>query len=396
MTKKIIYITLAALLGASLGAFLSYGPLKRFKSEAAFNIDINIAGYKRFAQMVNDPAQFRRYAVQIKPQALTEEQIKITLKDITNANWLKPVPRFSKFDVKDLADLAVRLEQESIRRRELESANEIDMLFGNRSNLIRNENSSYTGLYISIQENDPVIANNKLSWLSDYALDTVAYSAVDMLLDKWNSEDKLFAENYQVAQIQQEFVTEQLKMKIAGLKKALASPPAIAKAKVDNLAIATVNQSNGMTPRSQLLYAELELLELESIKHKVSRKIEHQKIANQITQQISIPAHIHRTGHERINSLDDLLTNTLTKIKQPSQREKLLLMRMEVSNLKSSLSTKPSFILQASESTQIGSNPLKIIAICSMFFALLMSLFIWRKEFMKHLIQDPSALSVQK
>ena len=48
MTKKIIYITLAALLGAGIGAFLSYGPLKRFKSEAVLNIDIDIAGYKSF------------------------------------------------------------------------------------------------------------------------------------------------------------------------------------------------------------------------------------------------------------------------------------------------------------------------------------------------------------
>ena len=75
MTKKIIYITLAALLGAGIGAFLSYGPLKRFKSEAVLNIDIDIAGYKSFAQIVNDPARFRRYAAQIKPRSLTEEQI---------------------------------------------------------------------------------------------------------------------------------------------------------------------------------------------------------------------------------------------------------------------------------------------------------------------------------
>ena len=178
MTKKIIYIALAALLGAGIGAFLSYGPLKRFKSEAGLNIDLDIAGFKRFAQMVNDPARFRLYATNLKPQALTDEQINIALQDITNADWLKPVPRFARADVKDLPDLAVRLEQESIRLRDQDQANEIEKLIGKKLPLIRNEYSAYTGIYLATMASTPEMATAKVNWLSNYAFDTAAYGAV--------------------------------------------------------------------------------------------------------------------------------------------------------------------------------------------------------------------------
>ena len=210
MTKKIIYIALAALLGAGIGAFLSYGPLKRFKSEAGLNIDIDIAGYKRFAQMVNDPARFRQYATKLKPQALTDDQIIIALQDITNADWLKPVPRFARADVKDLPDLAVRLEQESIRLRDQDQANEIEKLIGKKLPLIRSEYSAYTGIYLATMASTPEMATAKVNWLSNYAFDTAAHGAVEQLIGKWVNDNKLISENIQAVKIQQEYTREQI------------------------------------------------------------------------------------------------------------------------------------------------------------------------------------------
>ena len=396
MTKKIIYITLAALLGAGIGAFLSYGPLKRFKSEAVLNIDIDIAGYKRFALIVNEPERFRRYAAQIKPQALTDEQIKVALLDMQNANWLKPVPRFTKSDIKDLPDFSVRLEQEIIKFREQDQANEIDKLFGRKANLIRNEYSVYTGLYLSTLASAPEMAVNKVTWLSNYAIDTAAYSAIEQLISKWVSDNKLFAENIQAVKIQQAYATEQLKLKIAGLKKATANTPAATKVDIESFTLAMQSPSKAMTPRARLIAAEIELLESESILHRLNRTIELQKIANEIAQQVSTPERVQQTGYERIKFLDDLLTATLNKTEAPSLREKLLLMRMEVSNIKARVYKKPAFIMQASTPTKQGPSPLKMIVLCSVFLVFLMSIFIWRKIFMKHLIQDASTLSIQK
>ena len=154
--------------------------------------------------------------------------------------------------------------------------------------------------------------------------------------------------------------------------------------------------SKTMTPRAHLIAAEIELLESESILHQLNRAIEQQKIANEIAQQVSTQERIQQTGYERIKLLDDLLTATLNKTESPSLREKLLLMRMEVSNIKARVYKKPAFIMQASTPTQQGPSPLKMIVLCSVLLFFLMSIFICRKIFMKHLIQDISTLSIQK
>ena len=395
MTKKIIYIALAALLGAGIGAFLSYGPLKRFKSEAGLNIDLDIAGYKRFAQMVNDPARFRQYATKLKPQALTDDQIIIALQDITNADWLKPVPRFARADVKDLPDLAVRLEQESIRLREQDQANEIEKLIGKKLPLIRNEYSAYTGIYLATMASTPEMATAKVNWLSNYAFDTAAHGAVEQLIAKWVNDNKLISENILAVKIQQEYAREQLKFKIAGFKKAAANTPTIAKADVESFTLSTQNPSKTMTPRAHLMAAEIELLESESILHRLNRAIEQQKIANEIAQQVSTQERTQQTGYERIRFLDDLLTATLNKTESPSLREKLLLMRMDVSNIKAHIYKKPAYIFQATTPKKQGPSTLKIIVLCSVFLAFLMSIIVWRKVFMKHLIQDANTFSIQ-
>jgi len=97
----------------------------------------------------------------------------------------------------------------------------------------------------------------------------------------------------------------------------------------------------------------------------------------------------------RIRFLDDLLTATLNKTESPSLREKLLLMRMDVSNIKARVYKKPAYLFQASTPTQQGPSPLKIIVLCSVFLAFLMSIIVWRKVFMKHLIQDANTFSIQ-
>jgi len=395
MIKKIIYIALAALLGAGVGAFFSYGPLKLYKSEAILNIDMDIPSYKRFALLVNNPARFRQYAAHIKPLALTDEQIKGTLQDITSAGWLKPVPRFTKSDIKDLPDISVRLEQENIKLKEQNQSKEIEKINGDLASLLRNDYSAYTGFHLTSLASEPEIAVSKLNWLSNYVSDTAAHSAVDQLLAKWINDNQLLEENLPAVKIQNDYAIGQLKIRIAGLRKVNSTIPEASKADIQSFTLAMQNPSNAITPRARLIATELELLDLESINHKIESTLNQQKTVTEITQQVSISEHLHKSGYDRIKFLDNLLTVALKKTVVPHSREKLLSMRIEVSNIKARVYKKPAYTLQASSPTKQGPSPLKTIGLCSIFLALLMSIFIWRKVFMKHLIQDASTL-IQK
>ncbi|MBK9340403.1 MAG: hypothetical protein IPN04_07120 [Rhodoferax sp.] len=211
--------------------------------------------------------------------------------------------------------------------------------------------------------------HRKVNWLSNYAFDTAAHGAVEQLIAKWVNDNKLISENILAVKIQQEYAREQLKFKIAGLKKATVNTPTIAKADAESFTLSTQNASKTMTPRAHLIAAEIELLESESILHRLNRAIEQQKIANEIAQQVSTQERVQQTGYERIKFLDDLLTATLNKTEAPSLREKLLLMRMDVSNIKARVYKKPAYIIQASTPTKQGPSTLKIIVLCSFFLA---------------------------
>ena len=107
----------------------------------------------------------------------------------------------------------------------------------------------------------------------------------------------MISENLQAVKIQQEYTRDQLKFKIAGLKKATVNTPAITKADAESFTLSMQKPSKTMTPRAHLMAAEIELLESESILHQLNRAIEQQKIANEIAQQVSTQERTQQTGY---------------------------------------------------------------------------------------------------
>ncbi len=156
------------LIGAGLGAFLSYGPLQRYKSEAVLNIEMDTADYKRFTELVSNQENLRQYAANIQQKDINAEMLEALIKDIKKPDWYKPVLKLSKTDNKDLPDVAIRLEQENNRKREQIIQYENEKLFGKELIASKTEFLAYTGLKISALAPEPQLAADKAKWLSEY------------------------------------------------------------------------------------------------------------------------------------------------------------------------------------------------------------------------------------
>ena len=61
LTKKLIALAGAAVIGGCIGAVLGYGPLMNYKSEGVLSVEMGISEYKRYAELANDPVAVTRY-----------------------------------------------------------------------------------------------------------------------------------------------------------------------------------------------------------------------------------------------------------------------------------------------------------------------------------------------
>ena len=111
MRRKLTLVLLASLVGMGVGAVLGYGPLLRYKSEGVLNIEMGTTEFKRFSELAVDADTVRQYVDAMPPQDLKVDDKARLIRDVTRGDWLKPVPKVSKADAKDLPDLLLQMEQ---------------------------------------------------------------------------------------------------------------------------------------------------------------------------------------------------------------------------------------------------------------------------------------------
>lgn len=388
-------IAIAALLGAGLGVYLSYGPLQQYKSEAVLNFDMDTVDYKKFTELANDQAVLSQYAANGKLKDGSAESLEALVKDNKKGVWHKPVLTLTKTDYKELPDAVIRLEQENIRKREQIIQNENEKLFGRELTANKNEFSVYTGLTITAIAPEPQLAADKTKRLSEYAQHTAAMGTLQTLITKWESENKFFAERFQVRKIQNEFETEQLKTKIYSLKKLNDSYPLAVQKEVNREIEIGRDQTKTLSPMAQMLSIEVDLLEMDIKNQKLNRANEQLNISMEILKQIAA-INPETNGINRLAIAAEILNAALSKTELSSHREKLLLMQSEVSNIKSKLIKKTQYISPPSvPHRQDGPAPIKLIVLMSILFAAMMTAYQWRIYIFKLIKQDDSKLIEQ-
>ena len=374
MAKKLIVVLMAAVVGASVGAMLGYGPLLRYKAEGVLNMGIGTTEYKRFTELANDPNTFEKFANLVPPPGLDAKGIITLTRVIADGKWHKPVPRVSKADAKELPEMLIQMEQD------VEKAPD---------NLRKLTIPAYLGLRLTHTAADPKEAADVATWLGGYVTDVAASEAVRDQVARWKVGNLQLADRAREQKLKHEFTIEQAQTRATALKIIVASYPESARREGSQVLDVRKDNEKFISPQAQLVGAESEIIEIRQKVGKLNRELEQQAFTQTLMKDIEIATNLARNGSQAVLGLSTVLAQYGSKVKSDAEREKLLSLSADLSQISSRFLSQAQFISPPSVPTYPERpGPLLVIVLGALLSALFAAVFVWRRLIITTLLQD--------
>jgi hypothetical protein len=380
MKNKIIWLALAAVVGAGVGALLGYGPLLKYKSEGVLNMDMGTSEYKRFTELANDSNSISQF-LKINPSPhLQGEELNNIVKTVIKGEWHKPVPKVSKLDAKELSDAVLQLERDSEKEK--------DILLMKEGVKNRKAATVYLGLRLSYVAPEAHAAADVTLWLGNYFKEVATQEAVREQVSRWSADNLQFSDRAQEQKLKYEFEIEQAKSRVVSLKKITTIYPDVAGRLSSQVVDVRKDNEKFISPTAQLVGSESEIIDITEKIKKLNREVEQQKFAVVLLEEIKKVLKQAQTGSESVSQLAGVLANGSKKINSDAEREKLLSFTSDLSQISSRFLTQAQFIAQPSvPSRPERPTPLMYIALLAGLFALFAAMYIWRTTIMNLLKQ---------
>ena len=371
LTKKLIALAGAAVIGGCIGAVLGYGPLLNYKSEGILSVEMGISEYKRYAELANDPDAITRYIGATPIPNLREDQRKKLVAVVTKGGWQKPVPKVSKADSKELPEFLIQLEQERIKNREANAQLQLQ--------LQPQPQLAYIGLRLAYADRDPEVAAGVSKWLGGYFKDVAAREAIRSQIAQWTLESRQFSDRSLERKLKLAFDVEQAQTRAISLKSLLASYPDSTRR--DSQQVVDVRKDNEkfMSPLSQLLAAESEVISIREQIKKLDREIEQQIFTKSLIEDAGVMTEKVQRGSDSVINLSALIVDATKKVKTDAEREKLLSLAADLSQITARFLTQVQFIAPPPvPSRPENPTPLIVVLLSGLLTMMATALFIWR------------------
>ena len=392
MQKKIITIFVAGIVGLGLGALLGYGPMLRYKSEGVLNMEMGTSEYKRFTELANDVTSISQFLSISPPPKLKSEGFDTLIKDIAKGEWHKPVPKLSKLDAKELPDAVLQLEQEREREKKRDREKNRD---GDRESVQDNgekrkvEGTVYLGLRLTSLAHDPMESAEVATWLGGYFKEVATREALREQISRWAAENRQFSDRAQELKLKYEFDIEQAKNRAIALKKIVAQYPESTARESRQIVEVRKDNEKFMSPMAQLVAAESEMIAIREKMQKLNREIEQQAFAGALVGSAEAAMRQVHNGSEGVSKLAVVMTEFSKKVKTDAEREKLLSLAADVSQITARFLSQAQFIAPPSvPSRSERPSPLMYTGLVGLLFALLAAAYCWREVIVKLLKQD--------
>ena len=378
MQKKIIILLTAATLGVGVGALLGYGPMLRYKSEAVLNMDMGTSEYKRFTELANDANSAGQFLAALPPPQMNNEKSADALKKaVVKGEWHKALPKVSKVDAKDIPDAVLQMERDS----EKENEKEKEKTKGKNGEKILKDNAVYLGLRLTYTASDPLEAAEMTTWLGGYFKEVATREAVREQVSRWTAENRQFSDRALEQKLKYEFDIEQVKNRALALKKIVAQYPETSARESRQVIDVRKDNEKFMSPMAQLVGAESELIEIREKTQKLDREIEQQAFAGGLLKEVELALKQARSGSESVGKLAAVIADHSKKVKTDAEREKLLSLAADLSQISARFMSQAQFIAQPSVPTRPERpTPLMYMVLMGALFALLAAIYSWRKE----------------
>ena len=369
MQKKIIILLIAATAGAGLGALLGYGPMLRYKSEGVLNMDMGTSEYKRFTELANDASSASQFLAAFPPPQVYNRGVDALMKAVVKGDWHKALPKVSKVDVKELTDAALQMERDG-EKEKAQAKNGVRSL---------KDNAVYLGLRLTHTASDPLEAAEMTIWLGGYFKEVATREAVREQVSRWTADNRQFSDRALEQKLKYEFEIEQAKSRALALKKIVAQYPETSAR--DSRQVIDVRKDNEkfMSPLAQLVGAESELIEITEKTQKLNREIEQQAFAEGLLKDAELALKLTRSGSESVSKLAAVIKDYGKKVKTDAEREKLLSLAADLSQISARFISQAQFIAPPSvPSRPERPTPLMYMVLMGMFFTMLAAMYVWR------------------
>jgi hypothetical protein len=387
MKKKVVVLAVAALMGAGIGAGLGYGPLLKYKTEGVLSMEMGTAEYKRFSELANDATTASQYMAAFPPPDLQDIERGRLIRTISLGGWHKPVPKVSRADAKELPDILLQLEQE--REKNLEAR------AGDTSR--KPPVTVYLGLRLTHTATPPQEAANVATWLGDYFKDVATREAVREQVSRWKADNRQFSDRALERKLRFEFDIQQAQTRATALKAIVAAYPDAARR--DSQQVVDVRKDNEkfMSPLSQLVGAESEVIDIRERLQKLEREIEQQVFVKSLVLEADTAANKAQSGNDSVRQLSAVITEASKKVKTEAEREKLLSLAADLSQITARFLSQAQFVAKPSvPSLPERPAPQMVTLLGALLAAFLAAVFMWRQLIIDLLWRDESEKARQE
>ena len=384
MRMKVIAVVLAAAFGAGVGALLGYGPLLKYKTEGVLSMEMGTAEYKRFAELANDTTTVRQYMAVAPPPDIKGDDLDRLVRGVARGEWHKPVPKVSRADAKELPDVLLQLEQE----REKTTERERDLNRGREAER-KPPVTVYLGLRLTYATAEPEQVARVASWLGDYFKDVATREAVREQVSRWTADNRQFSDRALERKLKFEFDIQQAQKRATALKAIVAAYPDAARR--DSQQVVDVRKDNEkfMSPMSQLVGAESEIIDIRERLQKLDREIEQQSFVKSLVLEAEAAANKAQSGSDSVRQLSGVITETSKKVRTEAEREKLLSLAADLSQISARFLSQAQFVAKPSVPSQPERpTPRMVIALGGLLASFLAAVFLWRKLLIQLLWRD--------
>jgi hypothetical protein len=378
MTKKIITLVVAALVGVVAGALLGYGPLISYKSEGVLNIEMGTSEYKRFTELANDSVSAQQLLKLSPPANLDQAMVNSFVNVITKGGWHKALPKLSKQDAKDLPDAMQRVEQDRGKDRDKDKDRDRDFE-QNQFKKLKEETKVYYGLRLHHIAKDPEVAAQTTVWLGNYFKEVATREAVRDQVLRWSAENFQFSDRALEQKLKYEFEIEQAQTRILGFKKIIATYPSTAARETSQVVDIHKDNEKFMSPTAQLVGSESEIIKITEKIQKLNREIEQAVFATALLEDANVALKQVQSGRESVNKLSEIFAINSKKIKSNAEREKLISYAADLSQISARFLSQAQFIAQPSvPSRPERPSPLMYMVLMGFLFTNIAALYVWR------------------
>ncbi len=386
MRKKVIAVVVAVAFGAGVGALLGYGPLLKYKTEGVLSMEMGTAEYKRFAELANDTTTVSQYMTVAPPPEVKSENLNRLVRDVARGDWHKPVPKVSRADAKELPDILLQLEQE--REKNTERERDRDLNRGREAER-KPPVTVYLGLRLTYTAAEPQQVAQVASWLGDYFKDVATREAVREQVSRWTADNRQFSDRALERKLKFEFDIQQAQKRATALKAIVAAYPDAARR--DSQQVVDVRKDNEkfMSPMSQLVGAESEIIDIRERLQKLDREIEQQSFVKSLVLEAEAAANKAQSGSDSVRQLSGVITETSKKVKTEAEREKLLSLAADLSQISARFLSQAQFVAKPSVPSQPERpTPRMVIVLGGLLAGFLAAVFLWRRLLIRLLWRD--------